>query len=491
MAQVPMSRLVVGGKVAGEDRAADLNGGLTGALARVVVAALVLAPLLLLGPLALRANEGKTPPAPSANLAVPASLSDKARAAFDSALSDTKAALKSGREKQLSKAISSMRGMVRQAKDEALPHFYLGLLYTHTQDYRKARESLQSAISLNPRFHEAHTKLGDVEWADSSVAAAIPFYEKALEIQPDDEEALDSLLVALTRYGRYQDAKMILERALKLGKTPLRERCEKSIDLVTSGPRWPGNTHTVETTNYIVKTNVSAEFTQIIADELELIRAVYDSLFPDIEKPDQKYPVFVFDSASSYTAAGSPPNTYGFYDPLFRRLMLYQQEELEGTLMTLRHEGFHQYCDDYSNSIPQWFNEGLADYFAPAQRVPGKKQVRIGPNPRRLGPIAEIIQHNANPSVSELLNMSYEQMYHPVRIGIHYAQAWSIVYFCIDGGNSTYQKTLVNYFKALRKGKNQYDTYLLTFGKLDMDRFEREWRNFTVKIALEQQKRGR
>ena len=81
----------------------------------------------------------------------------------------------------------------------------------------------------------------------------------------------------------------------------------------------------------------------------------------------------------------------------------------------------------------------------------------------------------ACPAASELMLMTRAEMYGG-RVIVNYSMAWGIMYYIAETGD--YNKVLVAYFKALQKGMDLNEAYASTFGKLDMAKFDREWRAF-------------
>ena len=175
--------------------------------------------------------------------------------------------------------------------------------------------------------------------------------------------------------------------------------------------------------------------------------------------------------------------TPGVYFGLSRMLVVYSQVSIEETIQTTKHEGFHQYCHEYLDNIPSWFNEGLAEVFSGTELVvhKGKKTMRIRPIASRLKALVEYIEVRGEkhmPTVPKLMRMTQAEMYEPMMRSVHYHMAWAICYFCIQGKNKSYQSALKKYFKALTKGKNRKEAYESTFGRLDMRRFQMEWKEF-------------
>ena len=133
---------------------------------------------------------------------------------------------------------------------------------------------------------------------------------------------------------------------------------------------------------------------------------------------------------------------------------------------------------------PQWFNEGLADYFGASEYVneDGDEGMRVLPNPWRLRTIKQMIRGNDFLPFETLMNMSQAQMYQPDRAGKNYAQAWSIVYFLAESEGRAHFKYLKSYFKALRKGKTQREAFDASFGKADLEAMTEAWKEFMSNV---------
>jgi hypothetical protein len=99
------------------------------------------------------------------------------------------------------------------------------------------------------------------------------------------------------------------------------------------------------------------------------------------------------------------------------------------------------------------------------------------PNRMRLPATKQVVNMSGCPSASDLMTMTRREMYGP-NAAIHYAQAWGMIYYIYEGDRPEYRKILLEYFRALWKGKDLVEAYQATFGKVDMARFDREWKGF-------------
>ena len=76
--------------------------------------------------------------------------------------------------------------------------------------------------------------------------------------------------------------------------------------------------------------------------------------------------------------------------------------------------------------------------------------------------------------------MTQQEMYEPQAAGLHYAQAWSMVYFLAQCDDGAYFDYLKDYFNALRRGKNIKQAYEDAFGRADMGAMQARWRDYIL-----------
>lgn len=92
----------------------------------------------------------------------------------------------------------------------------LGLLFLQQQRMEEARERLQTAINLNPRFVEARANLGAVYFSQNNPDLAARQFEIALMFNPNYTPALGNLGVISMQAGQTAAAREYFERMLEL-----------------------------------------------------------------------------------------------------------------------------------------------------------------------------------------------------------------------------------------------------------------------------------
>ena len=424
------------------------------------------------------------------NLQVPAWMGGPQKAALEEAVAAWKQAYKrfQGEGNAAMDAVKAAIEKLEQARGLdpmcALPDYYLGIARQLTGEPPLAIKRLEEALRRNPAFHEAMVELGDAfRWAGNDKEAAAS-YERAIGTSPGYAHAYYMRALLRVSKQELEAARADLKKALELrpGKADY-AAAEKQLRLVLDGPDWKEKFE-VETRNYVVRTNVSQAFCQQVADHAELIRRLYEGLFPR-SKAKRKSPIVVFKDSQEYHQNGGPAQAGGHYDPTWKQLFLFKYPKESDTLLVLYHEGFHQFLDGVlERDAPQWFNEGLADYFGPSEyyKEKGDEGMKVKPNPWRLQLVKRMLQRNQQVPWEKLMTMSQAEMYQRDAIGNHYAQAWSIVYFLAEADERAHFHYLKDYFQALRKGKSQAEAWQATFGKTDVAALEARWREFLAGV---------
>lgn len=420
-----------------------------------------------------------------------AELYRKARDAYEAARKAT-----ADQTSKIGAAIAAFKKAKEAAPKFPAPCYYLGVLHQWTKDFEKARQVLKLATDLDPKFHQAIVELGDVYLWLKKPDQARAQYDRALAVAPDYAHGYLMRGFLELKGGEFAPALADLETAKKKGmKSRSLERITDMARREVDGPGWK-TTFTCETEHYKVMTPVSQALADDIGKHAELIFKTYGRIFPRVSKEKRKFPILVHESNEAYHAAGGPDGAGGHYEPLIRKLVLFQYPKDEDTKLVLYHEGFHQFLHDYLEDAPQWFNEGLGDFFGPSQYVPPTKKggeggMRLRPNPWRLKYIQDAINAGRVRGFRQLMLMSQAELYDEQWVGIHYAQSWSIIYFLVRGGAKDGQEAgpyftiLQDYFKALRRGDGQEEAFQAAFGKCDVAKLEAEWRRFTLGLSGE------
>lgn len=423
------------------------------------------------------------------NFEIPEKWTEEKRAAFEEAVRLYHEAAEADEDtvSKFEAAIAALLDALRLDKTYAPTRYYLGIAYQIIGEFNKARSQLEQALKYNRNFHQAMVELADTHMHEKKPKKAARMYDKAIATAPEYTHAYRMRALYLLKELEFEDC--LADCEVVLAAEPeddlaiyLRDVAQRELN----GEDWE-TAYEAETEHYIIKTNTDQEFAELVGFRAEMIHKVYTRLFPKVSTGRRKFPIIVYADAEEYHRKGGPPSAGGHYEPLLRKLVLFRYPELDDTMLVLQHEGFHQFLHYYLEDAPQWFNEGVADYFGPTEysKVRGDDHMEVRPNPWRVKTIKQALAAGRVRGFRELMMMSQAELYHPQWAGIHYAQAWSIIYFLCEYNDREHFPILKDYFLALKEGDGQEEAFNASFGQVDLAVIEQEWAGFVRKLRDE------
>lgn len=305
-----------------------------------------------------------------------------------------------------------------------------------------------------------------------------------------------------------------------------RERAKLQNQLSTLGGGWK----LYETPNYFVVTpHTDKAFVAELLDRLEAIRAQYEIDYPyEVAKElraageaaqtglsaeqkrekemEKKVAAEMFGGAdprelsrcsvvriltdqASYMSYGGPGGSAGYWSPMARELVLYDDQAGGGrndTWIVLNHEAFHQYIFYlYGNISPHsWYNEGTGDYYSGLEYK--NKRFTLKANQWRKGTIQEAVRQDKDVPLEAFVRMTQPEYYGTNKfgatIGNNYAQGWSFIYFLRTGKkqfqknwNPAWEEILPKYFRVLAMSGDLDQAVVEAFQGVDFDALQKAW----------------
>jgi tetratricopeptide (TPR) repeat protein len=123
------------------------------------------------------------------------------------------------RAERLAEAETLCRRHLAASPDDVNLVALLGALLTRTGAWDEARRYLLRAIELEPQFARPHEDLGALYLATGRPADAIPAFQTATDLEPNQPGAFHGLATALERSGRHEEAERAMARFLALSAT--------------------------------------------------------------------------------------------------------------------------------------------------------------------------------------------------------------------------------------------------------------------------------
>jgi tetratricopeptide (TPR) repeat protein len=94
----------------------------------------------------------------------------------------------------------------------------LGLLYTHTENFKKAGESFDYAIAINAHFYPAYFDKADMLVVSNNIRGAIEVYSELLAEDASNTKAMCNMGSCYEQTGDYYEALKIYKRVLEISQ---------------------------------------------------------------------------------------------------------------------------------------------------------------------------------------------------------------------------------------------------------------------------------
>ncbi len=217
----------------------------------------------------------------------------------------------------------------------------------------------------------------------------------------------------------------------------------------------------------ILTSHTDDRFVKEVVERLELSRELYERDFPAPEDFRAVSIVRLCSSAREFHSYGSTDHrsgVVGWFSPQTTEMVLYDAKDIDRRMSfaVMTHEAFHQYCHYLFDRAPspRWFDEGHGDYYGAFRWGPrGKPEVRTQ-MPGGLDRLREI-QLMVQGGGYGPLDLHLQAGSGPWQELGGYAQSWSIVYMLREGmrgqvhrkvWREEYASILPDYVAAMRAG---------------------------------------
>ena len=406
----------------------------------------------------------------------------KARATF----------LAATRDKKLLPAHASLfEDVVKKAPDFGPGWYWRGKVLGTFRRSDEAREAYGKAAAADPDFAEAHRAVGKAAMDERDLEAAKAAVGRALELAADDGEslALRGMLRFVAGDSKGALADLDLARALEPGSEDV-QQAQRNVVNVMKGPQHLGAKHVKEFPHFIVMTDMSKEKTELYGSRLEAAYKHYAETFKEHFTEDSKRPkprVAVFNTREAYltygelTLSGRQEWTLGYFHPLFKELLLFEDVDLDGTLQTLYHEAFHHFMNLIAPRTPFWFNEGIAEYMGGLKVEVAKKEAKVVEKARILDGRLKVLKSGLPMALAfkDIMLQTPGQFYSGP-VSFKYAQAWSMVHFFYE--TPAHRPRIEAYVTALVKGGDAKAAFEAGFGDAPLDALQKEWLEYVRKL---------
>jgi tetratricopeptide (TPR) repeat protein len=234
----------------------------------------------------------------------------------------------------------------------------------------------------------------------------------------------------------------------------------------------------VRTKNFLMLGNASEKDIRKVALKLEQFREVFTRLFPQM-KFNTPVPttVIVFKSDSSYGPFKPIPNVAGYFQagPDVNYITL--TTELRGEqdpFSVIFHEYTHLLVENTFDTVPVWFNEGLAEYYSTFSITDDQKIVLGSP----IGSHVYLLRENKMLPLRTLFEVDHKSPHYNEKNkqGIFYAESWALMHYLIIGKAGRVEQ--LGKFMDLLKAKVPMERAFQQAFEVPFETMEKDLRNY-------------
>jgi len=402
------------------------------------------------------------------------------------------------RKKKIDKLIKLFQKAAKAAPKSHLPPFYLCIMYQWKSGAEggskflraKAKSQGEKAMKLLDNFYEAALELADICTQLEKYEEAEKAYKDALKMSKGELDKKHQyhwgLFICYLTAKNWDGCKKAWDGYVR-AKTDIDPKMKDNIKIIfllaKLGNKWAPHNH--ESKNYIVHTDVSESFAKDVAEQCEIAYKMYAKVFKH-KRTGDKFHVHIFSSKQGFMSkTGAPSNAGGFFAGYTEALYMPGSSNTPQFNNTLFHEGFHQFLNTITDSVPTWFNEGHATFFGPSQyfKEGGRPKMKLVVNRNRCPAIKRAMQNGQCPTLGDLLySGQLEWSLSSERPALYYAAAWSFVYFCWFYEGGKYKKIVTRALNCCKKEEYGRKLVKKAFKGFSISKVQAEWYSYIKKL---------
>ncbi len=116
-------------------------------------------------------------------------------------------------------AIQAYEKAEKRNKESALLMTHQGAAFINLEQYSEAEKKIRKALKIEPTLAEAHYFMGNLQYFDFNINAAIRSYDEAIRLKPSYRDALYMRAASFAELQKYPEALRDYEAALAIDPT--------------------------------------------------------------------------------------------------------------------------------------------------------------------------------------------------------------------------------------------------------------------------------
>src|SRR5215831_6803544 len=232
----------------------------------------------------------------------------------------------------------------------------------------------------------------------------------------------------------------------------------------------------VQSKNFTLVGNASEKDVRLVATRLEQFRDVMIKLLSKAEfNSPVPITVVVFKSTASYKPF-NPGNYAGYFQkgPDVNYVTL-TADSGPGAFNIIYHEYVHIMLNNMIRNVPDWFNEGLAEYYS-TFLIEDDRKVHVG---ELIPDHLQTLRHGKLYPLRTLFAVNHEspEFDEGKKRGMFYAESWALVHYLMLGNNGQRVDQLGKYLELIAANTSIDEAFKLAF-KTDLESLEKELKRY-------------
>lgn len=234
----------------------------------------------------------------------------------------------------------------------------------------------------------------------------------------------------------------------------------------------------ISTAHFALRTNIPLDAACNFALEFELFYVTFMEWFrPELDLYEVIEPITMHVHGDNKSYPGGSGRK-GYFDPAANTV--FADVSAGYALEILIHETTHGLLNATTartklalGDIPAWVNEGLSDYMSASRQgaLAHPRYTRAATGKFYFGQHADAKKPL---DLSRVLALSTQDYILSPIIGLAYAQSFTLVHFCLHGGDGAYRPKFFEFLRRCYRGKSSSTDFKSAMG-IDPKRFEVEW----------------
>lgn len=213
-----------------------------------------------------------------------------------------------------------------------------------------------------------------------------------------------------------------------------------------------------------IKSNASAAESKALGQRLDRYCELFEEFYDELglkKKNDNTLKIRLFATYDEYEeyynrgGGGLGGTPLAYFSRSLNSIVMYSDEEDVALRAVVFHEASHQYLNRYTYDAPKWINEGLAEYFE-GWKVPEEGAAIRRAHLYDVALVQQALKSGEYLDPRKLVEMSRSDFNDFAKNNdnlhgyLHYATAWSLVYYCLGVNGGGDKDSLLQYLNDLR-----------------------------------------